>query len=798
MSEAGNGAGKASGGIGWPLALLTVLLLVAGGIWLAVAPPPSLVTPKVVAKLQDASGMEVRVAGAQRYALLPRFTLHLEDVTFSPRGGGDPVMRATSLDAVMPTAVAFGGKGDILSVSLVKPVIKVVKAAAKEGAPPSAAPVAAAGAPLVIQSITVADGTVSVSDGKSGGLELTGLDAKSTMDPVTGAMTAEGKAAYREEPVAFEITAADGRKLLAGDSTEVKAKLDSRGAVKLGFAGKVSALSGEADGDVTLSAPSSKDIAKLLGKAGPGETWEITGLDARSKIDAKGALSAEGKAAWRGEPVTFEIATADSRKLFAGEVADVKAKLDTRGAVKAGFAGRLSSSAGEADGEVTLSAASSKDIARLLGVGTDVFLGEGAVSLAAKAKASSAAIALRSAEVGLGKSRATADLDVALGGARPAAKGSIAWKELDLTALAPPPPAPRAAAAAPEAAAPAGEGIEFEPGYASLGAALTAIEKGGSESPRGAAPEAAAAAPASEWSDAPLDLARLGSIDADVMMKAEKVRVAGLTLANGEGAVKIDGGKLAIDMKRLEVAKGQASGKVALDANKTEPHADIDVTVKGVAAGEIMTQVVGRPFLSGPTDARARLAAKGKSVRQIVSSLDGQVDFAFGKGAIEGFDIPQIVKNIWSGWSYDKTKRTTFQRLEGQYAVKKGVAQSEKDAAFDGDAIDITASGKVSAPARTLDQKLKLKMTESGWTLPIYLTGKWDKLKGGLDWGGLFASPQSYTSPAKLSADPKAAAAAMPADVRQQIERELAKSPQESRLKPEARQMLKELVGQTQ
>lgn len=787
MGEAGNGAGKASRGIGWLLAILVVVLLVAGGVWLALAPPAGLVTPKVVAKLEQVSGMKVSVAGPARYALLPRFTMHIEDVTFTPPEGGEAIVKAEAMDAVLPAGMAFGGTGDILSLSLVKPVIKLVKGAAGKAG-------AAAGSPLVVQNLALTDARLSYGDAKTGGWELTGLTARSTMTPGTGALTAEGKAVFLGEPVAFEIAAADGRKLLSGERTDVKAKVDSRGVVKIGFNGQVATASGDADGDFTLAAPSSKELAKLLGVSpGSGGIWELTSLDARSKMSAA-TLTADGKASYLGEPVTFEITAAEWRKLLAGERIDVKAKADSRGAVKVGFAGQVSAAAGEADGDVTLSAPSSKDLAKLLGVGTDVFLGEGAVSLAAKAKASSAAITLQSAEVGLGKSRATADLDLALGGARPVAKGSIAWKELDLTALAPPPPAPRAAAAAPEAAASAGNGIEFEPGYTSLETALVAIEKGGSESERGAAPAAAAAAPASEWSDAPLDLSRLGGIDADVVMKAEKVRVAGLVLANGEGAVKLDGGKLAIDMKRVEVAKGHASGKVALDANKTEPHADVDVTVKGVAAGEIMTQVTGRPFLSGPADGRAKLTAKGKSMRQIVSSLDGQVDFAFGKGAIEGFDIPQIVKNIWSGWSYDKTKRTPFHKLEGQYAVKKGVAQSEKDAAFDGDAIDITASGKVSAPSRTLDQKLKLKMTESGWTLPIYLTGKWDKLKGGLDWGGLFASPQSYTSPVKLSADPKAAAAAMPATVREQIERVLAKSPEASKLSPEARQMLKDLV----
>ena len=148
MGEAGNGAEAASGGRGWLWGILVVVLLLAVSAWLALAPPAALVTPKVVAKLEEASGLKVRIAGAARYSMVPRFTMHLEDVTFSPPGGGDPVVKAQAMDMAMPMGVAFGGKGDILSLSLAKPVIAIVKGGAAKDSAGAAS--AAAGAPATV------------------------------------------------------------------------------------------------------------------------------------------------------------------------------------------------------------------------------------------------------------------------------------------------------------------------------------------------------------------------------------------------------------------------------------------------------------------------------------------------------------------------------------------------------------------------------------------------------------------------------------------------------------------------
>lgn len=690
-----------AGGRGKALAIAAVLVLLVLGAaaYIALAPPAALVTPRVAAQIKAATGLDLKVGGAARYKLVPRFTMHLENVTLTSPAGGEPVMKAAALDAVMPLAVALGGDGDILGVSAAKPAISLVRDAAGKAnwqSDGGAGSVAAAAAPIALRNIAIQDGTIEYRDQKSGtDFKLEGVSAQSAVDPATGALTGEASATYRVEPVSLQISAANGRRLLAGGPSEVKAKLASR-EVKAAFDGEVKVAFGEAEGNLTLSAPQSKDIARLLATS------------------------------------------------------------------------------------------------------TDLFLGEGAVSLASRIAVGKGGITLTAADVGLGRSSARADLALSFTGPRLAAKGSVAWNDLDLTAFAPvakPAVAPSAAAATG-----AGEGPAVASAFDGLARALDDIEKGGNGaiSPEAAAPGAAAQQAAAQWSDSPFDLSGLATMDGDVTMRAAKLRVGGLALENGEADVKLDAGKLSVDVKRLDLGKGRTKGKIGVDADHGEPSARIDLSMDDVPSEKLLVEIMGRPVLSGPADVNAKLAAKGRSVRQIVSSLEGQVRFGIGKGTLEGFDISRMLAGAWKSWSYDKRYHSSFQRIDGQYTVRKGVAVNDKDAAFDSALVEVTANGKVSAPARTLDQRLKLKVVQEGLlhglTFPLRFYGRWDNLQGDWDFGGWFAAPQTLANPLLATGDKAAVAAAMPKALRDQIARVLAMPGAETKLSEPVRAALKSLI----
>jgi len=683
----------------WPWVLLNLAVLLAGAALLVLFPPAALVTPIVAGKIKAATGLDLTASGAH-YSLLPRITARLQDATLSGGDGGDPVLQAKSLEAVLPLSAAWGGNSDVLSLSLTKPVVSLSRDGKgnreRVGAAPSAAPSAAphaeaAAAPLVVRNLTVTDGTLRYHD------------------------------------------------------------------------------------------------------AGAGKNWEIGAISARTAMDpATGAIEANGTATLHGEPLTFTVASAQAQKLIAGEAAPMTAKLGGKPAT-ATFTGQAALREPSFEGDVKIAAANAPELAKWLGLEPGASIEPGAMSLAAHASWRGSTLSLANLEVDLGTSHSSGTLELGFTGPRPKAVGSLTWKSLDLSALLSPatPPKPKAASLAPEAAE---DGLTVRSAYMSLEAALS-----GEGVDKAAAPLSAAAAStaASDWSDTSFDLAILQSFDADLALKAERVKAGGLSLANADATVNLGAGKLAVDVKNVDIGKGHTKATIGLDTNVGEPSGQVDLTLRGVAAEQVLSAISNQPALSGPTDIAAKLNAKGRNMRALVTSLEGEARFAVGKGALEGFDLKRIIGEWWKSWTYDKRYRTPFQRLEGQYIITRGVAHNDKDAAFDGDGVDITAKGRISAPARTLDQKVKLMLggIASGLSIPLTVAGRWEKPRVDWDIGTLFAAPQSYASPMSVATDKAAAAAAMPKSVREAIEKALAKSPAESKLSEPARALLREMIG---
>lgn len=680
----------------WPWVLLNLAVLLAGAALLVLFPPAALVTPIVAGKVKAATGLDL-TAGRAHYSLLPRITARLQDVTLSRGDGGDNLLQAKDVEAVLPLSAAWGGDNEVLSLSLTKPVVSLSRDGAGKGnwesagAAPAAAPQAkAAAAPLGVRNVTVTDGTLR----------------------------------YRD--------------------------------------------------------------------AGAGKDWEIGAISARTAMDqATGAIEASGTATLLGEPLTFTLASAQAQKLITGEAAPMTAKLGGKPAT-ATFTGQAALREPSLEGDVKIAAANAPDLAKWLGLEPGAPIEPGALSIDTHATWRGSNLSLARLEVDLGTSHSSGTLDLGFAGPRPKAVGSMNWKSLDLSALLSPatPPKPKAASLAPETA---DDGLTVRSAYTSLEATLS-----GEGVEKGAAPLSAAASTGpSDWSDTSFDLAVLQAFDAELALKAERVKAGSLSLTNADATMRLAAGKLALDVKNVDLGKGHTKATVGLDTNAGEPSGQVDLTLRGVAAEQVLGAISSQPALSGPADIVAKLHAKGRSMRALVTSLEGEARFAVGKGALEGFDLKRIIGEWWKSWTYDKRYRTPFQRLEGQYVITRGVAHNDKDAAFDGDGVDITAKGRISAPTRTLDQKVKLMLggIASGLSIPLTVAGRWEKPRVDWDIGALFAAPQSYASPMSVAADKAAAVAAMPKSVREAIEKALAKSPAESKLTEPARALLKEMIG---
>jgi AsmA protein len=245
-------------------------------------------------------------------------------------------------------------------------------------------------------------------------------------------------------------------------------------------------------------------------------------------------------------------------------------------------------------------------------------------------------------------------------------------------------------------------------------------------------------------------------------------------------------------LEELAVGNGKAVGTMSIDSVASPPRAAVKLSLTDVAAEPIVTEITGKPLLSGTSNVEINATASGQNQSQLTSTLAGKAHFHMGEGALRGFDVRRMIFEWWKSWKFDLAMRTGFQRLDAQYDIKKGIMRSEPGLEVGGPEVEINSSGTVNVPNKRLNQEIRVKAIPPPTALPIpvRISGDWAKPSIGIDWGGLFSAAPGVGGPQALAAAPEPP----PANVQAAIRRVLAADLPPDRLSAEARQMLQSLL----
>jgi AsmA protein len=337
--------------------------------------------------------------------------------------------------------------------------------------------------------------------------------------------------------------------------------------------------------------------------------------------------------------------------------------------------------------------------------------------------------------------------------------------------------------------------VEFEPqitaGWQQLLDDLTALERGPQAAAQAQA-TAAAVPTGAGWSEQPFNLKSLSALDLDVAFSAAQITYGALDLKQARVKAAITDGLLDAKLEELAVGDGRATGTLNLDSRASPPRAAILLNLSDVAAEPIITELTGKPLLSGTSNVEISATAAGQNQSQLTSTLEGKAHFRMGQGALRGFDVRRMIFEWWKSWKFDLGLRTGFQRLEAQYDIKKGIMRSEPGLSVGGSEVEINSAGTVNVPNKKLNQEIRVKAIPppTAFPIPVRISGDWAKPSIGIDWGGLFSSAPGLGGPQALAAAPEAA----PVNVQAAIRRVLAADLPQDRLTPEARQMLESLL----
>ena len=230
------------------------------------------------------------------------------------------------------------------------------------------------------------------------------------------------------------------------------------------------------------------------------------------------------------------------------------------------------------------------------------------------------------------------------------------------------------------------------------------------------------------FSAEPLPLDALRVVDADVMIKANRVRTRGLvlhsvwmqfgpeiTLENVTMGLKLEAGRLSINPATAELAGGTVRADMVLDASGQTPILSSNLVAKQIEVGQL-EQVKKEDFLTGgKTDIRINVSGRGNSVRSVMAGLNGELLVVMGEGRIKNTKVDLIGADLLIEtirMMSSSTEEDDFTDLRCgvlHFYIKDGIATTDKGIAAQTGKMNLIGSGVINLKTEELEIRIHPK-----------------------------------------------------------------------------------------
>ncbi|MEN6542295.1 AsmA family protein [Parvibaculum sp.] len=193
------------------------------------------------------------------------------------------------------------------------------------------------------------------------------------------------------------------------------------------------------------------------------------------------------------------------------------------------------------------------------------------------------------------------------------------------------------------------------------------------------------------WPTAALDWSVLGAFDGDVELKARALKLANARIDEGDMHLALADGVLSVMPFSAKFADGSATIGARIDSGKGgEASIALNIAVEGADIMQVGTEALGSSFGTGRMDFNAELAGHGRSWLAFVSSISGTGRMKTRNAGLAPLDLPVFSEGLKTLKSLDQFAalegsalgggNTPVAGLDGDFAVKDGVAQLNRDA----------------------------------------------------------------------------------------------------------------------
>ena len=251
--------------------------------------------------------------------------------------------------------------------------------------------------------------------------------------------------------------------------------------------------------------------------------------------------------------------------------------------------------------------------------------------------------------------------------------------------------------------------------------------------------------------DAQMPLDALHALDADISLTAKRVLSGKLAIEDTNVGLTLKGGKLTVRPFTASLAGGAIDGMATLDgAGILAARA----TAKDIDANRLLAALGMPDALAGKASLDVRLAGRGRTLHDVMASLDGTFGVVLGKGTIGSRYVDllgaDVVRTLLPGGNIGNA--TPLNCAAAPFIVEKGIAKTDA-ILFDTDRMTVHGGGTVNLRDETLDFLLKPQPKDAALislATPIRVAGT-------------LASPTAYPDPGGVVRDIAGAVAGMAA-----------------------------------
>jgi len=271
-----------------------------------------------------------------------------------------------------------------------------------------------------------------------------------------------------------------------------------------------------------------------------------------------------------------------------------------------------------------------------------------------------------------------------------------------------------------------------------------------------ATPAAPAAGGSAAAADEKLDLSPLKPLDVDGHLKAGALKVHGLSASNVRVDVKAAGGRLELAPIAAQLYGGtlNASASAAADGN----HIAAKAALASISIGPLLKDLIQRDLIDGHGNVDVDVTTAGPTVGALRKGLDGHAGLALHDGAIKGINVAQKIRDaqslVASGGAteskgFNDAEKTDFTELSASFAIRNGVASSN-DLDAKSPLLRLGGEGSIDLVSDSLDYTAKVSVVGTltgqsgrdlsqlrGVTVPVHLSGPFDKLAYSIEWKDL-------------------------------------------------------------